>query len=247
MKITFLSVGEAFDEHLANTSLLVSTEKLDLLIDCGFSVPPYFWQHTKNPLDLTAIYITHLHGDHYFGLPQLLLRFYEHNRSKELIILGPKGIKEKLLTILDYAYSGLTNKLGFNLIFQELEADEEFSLSPLLIKTFQSQHPVNCLGIGILEGKTKIYYSGDGLPGQKARDFCKLANLVILETYTIDAPKPGHNSIKQAIDIATQCKMIALVHIQRNERKTLKQFSHLIDNNFNIPVFIPDKGSIIYL
>ena len=128
MDITFLGVGEAFDENLANTSILVRTEHegkpITLLLDCGYSVPPRFWQ-LGIPADfLDGIWISHFHADHAFGIPALLVRFWEEKRTKELYILGQKGIEDFVLRCLELAYPKFFSRLNFALRFAEVEPGE---------------------------------------------------------------------------------------------------------------------------
>ena len=59
MKINFLGVGEAFDNVLPNTSILVSSKKTNILLDCGYSVPQQYFKLSNNPNFLDAIYISH--------------------------------------------------------------------------------------------------------------------------------------------------------------------------------------------
>ena len=94
--VTFLGVGEACDERLPNTSVLIQPQNKEtgsLLLDCGFTVPASFFAYNQDPEDLSAIWISHFHGDHFFGLPLLLLRLYEEGRRaplpcKNWLILG---------------------------------------------------------------------------------------------------------------------------------------------------------------
>ena len=71
LEVVFLGVGEAFDESLPNTSILVrpveeSGPTTTLLLDCGFTAPPLFWREMPEPDALDGIWISHFHGDHCF-------------------------------------------------------------------------------------------------------------------------------------------------------------------------------------
>ncbi len=95
MRVTFLGVGEACDERLPNTSLWVQSgvgdQRQSVMMDCGFTVPSLYWQQQSDPNDLDALWISHFHGDHFFGVPALLLRFWEMKRSKALAIVSQSG------------------------------------------------------------------------------------------------------------------------------------------------------------
>ena len=99
MRVIFAGVGEAFDENLGNTTVLVTTgsgkRKRQILLDCGFTGAHAFWKASQDPMDLDAIWVSHFHGDHFFGVPLVLLRFWEQGRTKALTLVGQMGIEEK--------------------------------------------------------------------------------------------------------------------------------------------------------
>jgi len=118
-------VGEAFDEKIPNTSMLVRTDiegkPVSVLLDCGYSVPPKFWQQGLEADTLDCIWISHFHADHAFGLPSLLVRFWEEKRKKDLCFLGQKGIESFVLKCLELAYPNFYPRLRFSLRFEEVE------------------------------------------------------------------------------------------------------------------------------
>src|SRR5262245_1893527 len=122
MKVQFIGVGEAFDETLPNNSQLLKWENTHLLIDCGYGVPHSLWKlHPEHDL-VDAIYISHRHADHYFGLPSYLLRLDEDGRTKPVEILCPEGLKKVILEMIDYAYQGVVSHFEFELIIHEVSA-----------------------------------------------------------------------------------------------------------------------------
>ena len=81
MRVIFSGVGEALDENRSNTSLIVTHSASEsfqqVLLDCGFSAAHAFWRYAPEPLHLDALWISHFHGDHFLGVPLMLLRFWE--------------------------------------------------------------------------------------------------------------------------------------------------------------------------
>ena len=77
MKVIFLGNGEAFDERYPNHSHLVLSDKTALMLDCGDSAVRQIWKYTKDHSLIDALYITHRHSDHLFGIPALLGRMLE--------------------------------------------------------------------------------------------------------------------------------------------------------------------------
>lgn len=220
MKIIFLGVGEAFDENVPNNSHLVITEKTKLLLDCGLTAAPQVWKFNPSPSFLDAIYISHWHADHYFGLPGLLLRMWEGGRTKPLFIISRKGFKEQFDKLMDIAYLGFREKFKYKINISEAEFGEEIKFNDLSLNFAPTVHSGENLAIKISDGKNIMAYSGDGSP-VTAADFYKNLDLLILETYLYDKEIIGHSSIKSAVYFAEEndVKCLALTHINRDFRK----------------------------
>ena len=90
------------------------------LIDCGEGTQVQLRKHKVKFSRIQHIFISHLHGDHFFGLPGLISTFRLLGRERELHVYGPKGIKEAI-TLLFKLGNSWTN---FPLIFHELESKE---------------------------------------------------------------------------------------------------------------------------
>src|SRR3972149_771845 len=111
MRVQFVGVGEAFDESLPNNSQILQWEGCRLLIDCGYAVPHMLWRLQPDPDYLDAIYLSHRHADHYFGLPSYLVRLAEDGRQREILILCPQGMSTTVQEMIEYAYQGVLPKL----------------------------------------------------------------------------------------------------------------------------------------
>jgi len=247
MRVTFAGVGEAFDENLANTSLLVETDTSSILLDCGFTAASAFWNVTDKPLDLDALYITHFHGDHYFGIPALLVRSVEEGRSKRLTILGPTGIEDRVVHLMEMAYSNVMAKMAFKLFFVECSPDEDFRHSGFRFRFAQNDHSMPCLSIRLdYEGKS-LFYSGDGSPTDATLALATGCNLIIHESYSLEPHTPGHGTVDSSMEFArkTQAPALALVHLQRKIRKDMKnEILTKAETADNCSVFLPEPGDI---
>jgi len=117
VKVTFLGTSAQIPTVKRNhTGILLNYNEESILIDCGEGIQRQFRIAKLNPGKITKILITHIHGDHVFGLPGLLstLNFSEY--SKTLEIYGPKGSKRFLEELLDLA--GVKRK--FKIIVKEV-------------------------------------------------------------------------------------------------------------------------------
>ena len=249
MEITFLGVGEAFDENLPNTSMLVRTEyqekPVTVLLDCGYSVPPKFWQLGLHVETVDGIWISHFHADHAFGLPALLVRLWEEKRTTDLHILGQKGIESFVLRCLDLAYPNFLPRLGFSLRFMEVEPGEPVVALGLSWKTAVNDHPQRDLALRLdAEGKS-VFYSGDGRPTSETRALAEGVHLIIHEAFHLSQDTPGHGTIADCIEmaVATRAKRLALVHIQRQvRRERFDEIKALANSVKNLEVLIPEPG-----
>jgi len=220
MRFIFLGVGEAFDENYPNNSHLVITERTKLLLDCGMTAAPQVWKFNPDPNLLDAIYISHWHADHYFGLPGLLLRMWEGGRTMPVTIISRKGFKEQFKKLMDLAYLGFQEKFKFEINILEAEVGKETKFNDLSLSFTKTVHSSENLAVKISDNKNTIAYSGDGSP-IAGTDFYNNLDLLILETYLYDKEIIGHSSIVSAISFAEKnnVKCLALTHINRDFRK----------------------------
>jgi len=219
MKIIFLGVGSASDENYPNNSQLVVSEKTKLILDCGFTAPPQLWKFNSGHDFLDAIYISHQHADHYFGLPIVLERMWEEGREKELTIICQKELEDSFWQLMDFAYRGFFEKFKYKINFIEAKIGKSAEFHDLKLSFGKTTHPREDLAIKIENDGKSVIYSGDGAP--ERGDFYKNSDLLIQETYLYDQDKMGHASIVSAIKFAedNNIKCLALTHMNRNFRK----------------------------
>jgi ribonuclease Z len=226
MHMIFAGVGEAFDEALGNTSLLVLFEtegaKRQVLLDCGFTAAHAFWRESPEPLELDAVWVSHFHGDHFFGLPLLLLRFWEEGRKRPFIIIGQTGIKAKVTAALDLAYPRFRPKLGFEIEFLEASPGKELRLLDLRWSFAENGHSSPCLALRLDHDQGSVFYSGDGGPTDATKALAAECDLIVHEAFGMDELQAGHGSVDLCIDFALglKAKALALVHMNRNVRRS---------------------------
>ena len=101
MKLIILGSYPAYPtQSKFTTSQLLQDNGSSYLIDCGESTQIQLRQNKVKFNSIENIFISHLHGDHYFGLPGLISTFNLLGREKPLNIYGPKGLKEIITTIM---------------------------------------------------------------------------------------------------------------------------------------------------
>ena len=139
MKLSVLGCYSATPRAFTNPTAQVLEMKGHLfLIDCGEGTQIQLRKQKLKFARIKHIFISHLHGDHFFGLPGLISTFQLLGREAELHIYGPKGIKEAMLLLLKLG-SAYT---AFPLYFHELTSvkseivfeDEKLSVSTIPLK-----------------------------------------------------------------------------------------------------------------
>lgn len=121
MRLTILGCYAATPRTFTNpTSQVLEIQNHLFLIDCGEGTQVQLRKYRVKFSRIKHIFISHLHGDHFFGLPGMISTFRLLGRENELHIYGPKGIKEAITLFLKLGDSW-TN---FPLIFHEIESKE---------------------------------------------------------------------------------------------------------------------------
>ncbi len=220
MHVLSLGVGEAFDEDRStNSHLVCSTTKL--LLDCGYSIPPQLWRQNFSPDFIDAIFISHHHADHYFGIPAIFARMWEDGRSKPLKIICASEVERMTRNLMEAGYAGMSNQLPFRLEFVGATPEKTVSVNELTLRFAPTSHSVPNLAVSVKSGDKHICYSGDGVPSAAAEQMYCGADLLIHDTYRFEELPGGHAGIVPTIELCkrSQVKTLALTHISRSLRR----------------------------
>ena len=151
MKLTILGCYAATPRTLTNpTSQVLEIRNRLFLIDCGEGTQVQLRKNKIKFSKINHIFISHLHGDHLYGLIGTISTFSLLGRTTDLHIYGPKGIKELILLQLKLTESWTT----YNLYFHELESKESeviFEDKRVIVKTIPLKHRVYTNGFHFQE------------------------------------------------------------------------------------------------
>ncbi|SDE79079.1 RNAse Z [Pricia antarctica] len=115
MKLTILGCYAATPRTMTNpTSQVLEIKNHMFLIDCGEGTQVQLRKNRIKFSRINHIFISHLHGDHFFGLPGLVSTFRLLGRDKDLHIYGPKGIKEAITLLMKLGDSWTNYQLTFH-------------------------------------------------------------------------------------------------------------------------------------
>lgn len=151
MELTFLgtSAGVPTKERNVTSMILnlVGIRKSYWLFDCGEATQHRILNSPFKAPKIEKIFITHLHGDHIFGLPGLLCSRSMGGATEPLTVYGPKGVKQYIETVLSISHSYMTYPLDII----EIEAGQLFDDGKLIVTAYALDHRVECYGYRIEE------------------------------------------------------------------------------------------------
>src|SRR5579863_5654261 len=201
MQFRFVGCGDAFGSGgRYNTCFHVAGERANFLIDCGASSLPALKRHGVNREAIDLVLITHFHGDHFGGLPFLLLDAQFSRRTRPLVIAGPEGIEARLAQVMEASFENSSKtKQRFDLDIVTLlpvttARFGEVSVTPFPVVHGESGGPFLAYRIEA-EGRI-IAYTADTEWTETLVPLGHNADLLIAESYTFDRPVKNHLSLK---------------------------------------------------
>jgi ribonuclease Z len=142
MNLTILGCYAATPRTMTNpTSQVLEIKDRMFLIDCGEGTQVQLRKNKLRFSKINHVFISHLHGDHFYGLIGLISTFSLLNRQTDLHVYGPKGVKEIILLQLKLSNSWT----GYNLCFHELEGKEPeiiYEDKKVMVSTIPLKHRV---------------------------------------------------------------------------------------------------------
>jgi ribonuclease Z len=142
------SAVPAFDRH--PTSQVVTLDGNNYLVDCGEGTQIQMINYKIRRSRISHVFISHLHGDHYFGLAGLINSFSLLGHKQELHVFAPTALKEIIELQLKVADTQICYPLHFHTITgpATLVDDEK-----LTVKCFRTNHRIECYGFVFTEKK----------------------------------------------------------------------------------------------
>lgn len=241
MFVQSLGCGDAFGSGgRLNSSFFIRTKTRGILLDCGASVLIALKKQNLSAADVDIILISHLHGDHFGGLPFMLCEIIAlGKRNKPLTIIGPPATEERTKQVLESFFPGVSVKEDTPVTFLTYEPGQVLEFDSLQITAYPvlhspATHP-HALRL-VVEGKV-IAYSGDTEWSDALIRVSMHADLFICEGSTWKTPVKHHLSIKELLDRlhGIQAKRIVLTHLGEEALKHVHE----------VPLAVATDGMIL--
>ena len=201
MQLRFVGCGDALGSGgRSNTCFHVTGESVNFLIDCGASSLPALKRLGIARDEIDLILITHFHGDHFAGLPFLLLDAQFTRRTRPLVIAGPEGIEMRLAQVMEALFENSSKtKQRFDLSIVALSPAETRSFGAVNVTPFPVVHGESggpFLAYRVEAEGRVIAYSADTEWTETLIPLARDAGLFIAEAYYFDKMVKNHLSLK---------------------------------------------------
>jgi ribonuclease BN (tRNA processing enzyme) len=219
VRLQFLGCGDAFSSGgRFQTCFHLDGAEEPLLIDCGATSLTALKRAGIDPAAIGFVAITHLHGDHFGGLPWLILDGQFAGRTKPLVIAGPPGTEERLLRTFEALYPGAAGAdRRFETTVVELPERRPAVLGPAVVTPYEVRHGSGAppYALRVEYGGKVIAYSGDTEWTDSLIEVSDGADLFVCECNFFDTQVPFHlswSTLSSRRDALT-CARLMLTHM----------------------------------
>ena len=232
MRVTVLGAGDAFcNGGRRHSGYLVEAAEACFLLDCGATTLLALKSLGISAERIDFVAISHLHGDHFGGLPFLFLEYiYENPRSRPLTIVGPPGTEERVRTLHATMYRELSKRpCCFDMRFRELMPGHKTTLCDVQLFSFRVPHQERDISFGyrVETADRALLYSGDCGWNEDLIRHSHGTDLFICECCYFQTETAFHISYPRIAQEQHRlgCKRLLLSHIGREVLERLGEVS----------------------
>jgi ribonuclease BN (tRNA processing enzyme) len=217
LEVKVVACGDAFGSNASHNSCYwIKYEGKNYLLDCGALAISNIKKFNMDITAIDAIFLSHLHGDHFGGLAFIFTELaYAKDFNETIKIIGPKGTDQKLEQLQELFYPGSWEKVKSFIEFIDLNNSKHSELPDFEFIRVPHSENLECFGIKLIFGSRILSYSGDLEWTDKIVELSRGADLFICECFSFDQKISGHISyseIQSNIDILS-CKKLVLTHL----------------------------------
>jgi ribonuclease BN (tRNA processing enzyme) len=217
--VQFVGSGDAFGSGgRFQACISLRWRQSHVLLDCGASSLIALKRLGLDPRSVDAIVVTHLHGDHFGGIPFLVLDQQFSRRERRLTLAGPVGLRQRLVDAMEILFPGSASvQRRFDLEVVELLGRRPTRVGPAELTVREVVHPsgATALGLRIRCDHKIVAYSGDTEWTDSLLELAAGADLFICEAYTFERLIKYHMSYaalrRRRAELS--CRRLLLTHL----------------------------------
>jgi ribonuclease BN (tRNA processing enzyme) len=197
MRLTVIGSGDAFGSGgRFNTCFHLAAGGHNVLIDCGATTLVALKAHGVDPNAIDAVILSHLHGDHFGGIPFLMLDGqYLNRRERPLLFAGPPGTAERIPAIMEVMFAGSSKtKFRFPWRIVEIPVGAPTEILGLYVTSAEVIHfsGAPSTALRLTDGAKTLAYSGDTQWTDALLPVAAGADLFVVECYDYERELTGH-------------------------------------------------------
>jgi ribonuclease BN (tRNA processing enzyme) len=220
--LSFVGAGDAFGSGgRLQTCIHVGDGTEELLLDCGATSLVGLKRLGFDPEQIGHIVVSHLHGDHFGGIPFFVLDGQFSRRKRPLVIAGPRGIRARVLAAMEVLFPGSsTADRRFTIDFVELDERVATAVGPATVTAYEVEHACGAppFALSVDFAGRRVAYSGDTEWTEVLVEVARGADLFICEAYFFE------KKIRYHLDYATlranvsrlDAKRVVITHMNRD-------------------------------
>jgi len=203
LELTFLGSGNAFTPSGRYWSSFLANGRY--LFDAPPTLLPHLKRLGRSPDDLSVVFVTHFHGDHFMGLPFLFLDYlYLSPRQRDLYVAGPPGIEAFIEGFIDQCFPNLAQaKTVYQRVYIEADPKQEQIVADLAFRAVPVKHAqgrLRCFGYKLALGGKTLAYTGDTEYCDAVYQLAEGADVLVLDcTYAVRGPE--HMGFQDVLEI----------------------------------------------
>jgi ribonuclease BN (tRNA processing enzyme) len=217
--VRFLGSGDAFGSGgRFQTCIHVTSGATEFLIDCGASSLVAMKRFDVDPSRISTVLVTHLHGDHFGGIPFLVLDGQFSRRTQGFTVAGPAGTADRVRDTMEALFprsSRAERRFGLDIL--ELEPGQATAIGGLAVTAYEVPHASGApaLALRVTCEDRVIAYSGDCEWNESLPLVAHDADLFVCESLFFEKRVPWHldySTLREHLDDLT-CRRIVLTHM----------------------------------
>ena len=220
VRLTVLGSGDAFGAGgRLHSAYLLEAPGQTLLLDCGPSILQALKRLGRDPGAIDAVLVSHLHGDHFGGVPFLFMEYrYLHDRTRPFTVYGPPGTERRVRMLFAALYEHNAGETpSYPLAFEELSPGAPRTIGAARVVPFRVPHVSELVSLGFrieVAGRV-IVYSGDSGWTEDFVQQTRGADLFLCECSTYETRLPIHVSYPEIAARAADlgCRRLVLTHL----------------------------------